>query len=206
VYILQRICDSILSSWRSEIGKAGRRAVLELWASNPGRFQTAESRRDYVSNAIKNARFIYKYPDASTNREPFCSDLVSKVYATHLRKIIVLDDYENQTGALALATVAVERGLSFFKTGEDALKMYRNAQSSSRWNRNPRSFNFINNPWGMKARQLVAVTKRIQEPGWAAIIASASKIFSARPGIPEVGEGVVGDKSTSNIYSQIKFD
>jgi len=42
----------------------------------------------------------------------FCSDLIAKVYATHLRKIMVLGEYEDQVGALALATVAVSKSTS----------------------------------------------------------------------------------------------
>ena len=67
-------CDSILSNWRSEIGKAGYRAVLGLWSSDKERFATPESRRDYVADALNKARFVYKYPDVSdlfTNRNTY---------------------------------------------------------------------------------------------------------------------------------------
>jgi len=73
---------------------------------------------EYVANAIDQARFVLQVVN---EREAFCSELITKVYATHLRKITTLKVYEDQVGTLALATVAVERGLTLFITGEDAL-------------------------------------------------------------------------------------
>jgi hypothetical protein len=116
----------VLNNWRSDIGKAGHRVVTDLWRSDLDSFASAEGRADYVSDLLMDLRFVYKTPDKRVGhllrrskstllltifqfgRGAFCSDLVSKVYAKHLRKIST-EGTANllQTGGLALATVAV---------------------------------------------------------------------------------------------------
>ncbi|KAH9954023.1 hypothetical protein BC827DRAFT_1158946 [Russula dissimulans] len=129
-------CDSSLSSWRSEIGKAGYQAIIDLWDSDPQEFGNTESRREYVAYAINQAHFVYRDPEALVvaKREVFCSDLLSKVDT--LNKIGGLKDYEDQVGALALATITVEHGLMLFSTGVDALKMSKRDDSQSTFHRN----------------------------------------------------------------------
>ncbi|KAF8490335.1 hypothetical protein F5888DRAFT_1638128 [Russula emetica] len=74
--IVLSVCENTLNNWRSDIGKAGHRAILELWLTRDPRFDTTQGRAEYI-------------------------------------------------GAIALATIAVERGLMLFKSGEDALKADR---------------------------------------------------------------------------------
>lgn len=57
-------CDSTLSNWRSDIGKVGYRAVVDLFESDPKRFGSLESRKEYTTDALHKARFVYRYPDA----------------------------------------------------------------------------------------------------------------------------------------------
>ncbi|KAI9434692.1 hypothetical protein H4582DRAFT_2080706 [Lactarius indigo] len=128
--IVLNVCDSVLNNWRSDMGKAGHRAVTDLWQGDFTEFALAEDRAEYVSDALMNLRFVYKYPDETNGQGAFCSDLISKVYAKHLRKISPEGGrYGPQIGGLALATVAVERALTLFKTGEDISKVNNNVNS-----------------------------------------------------------------------------
>lgn len=109
------------------MGKAGHRAVTDFWLGDPSSFGSEEDRAEYVSDILKRSRFVYKYPDESVShshfleqlgftltlvfqlgqRAAFCSALISKVYAKHLRRILPDDRIIPQVGGLALATVAV---------------------------------------------------------------------------------------------------
>jgi len=64
------------------------------------------------------------------------------------------------------------------------------------------SLNFIENPWGSKARQSVEVTKKLPQSRWATVIACASRFLSVSLEIPELDEGTVGD----DLYSQIEIE
>lgn len=116
----------MLNNWRSDIGKAGHRVVTEFLRSDPNSFASAKDCAEHVSDLLVGLRFVYKSPDKTVShvlgqsrstlpltifqsgRGAFCSDLVSKVYAKHLRKIST-EGSPNfpQHGGLALATVAV---------------------------------------------------------------------------------------------------
>jgi len=56
-------CETTLNSWRSDIGKAGHHAVVELINLDPLEFDTVESCKQYVANAIDRVHFIYRYPN-----------------------------------------------------------------------------------------------------------------------------------------------
>jgi hypothetical protein len=56
-------CESSLNSWRSKIGKAGYHAVVDLWESDPEKFGTTESHKEYIADALDGVCFMYKYPD-----------------------------------------------------------------------------------------------------------------------------------------------
>jgi len=55
-------CDGILSSWRSEIGKAGIAVVKDLWKSDKKKYSSKEQRMDYVKDALDGLTYLYKYP------------------------------------------------------------------------------------------------------------------------------------------------
>ena len=121
-----------MNNWRSDIGKAGYRAVVDLWNSNPSSFSSSEDRAKYVAENLKNFRFLYKFPEATVSTGPsvrddpsnqswqhrqgaFCSHLVSKVFALHIRKISTgrPEMHVPQVGRLALAAAAVRDTAQF---------------------------------------------------------------------------------------------
>jgi hypothetical protein len=53
-----------MSNWRSDIGKAGRQVVIELFESRPDIFGTKEDRAAYVADALQGLRYIYGNPDS----------------------------------------------------------------------------------------------------------------------------------------------
>jgi hypothetical protein len=57
----------MLNNWRSDIRKAGHRAILKLWYLEFLRFNTAEARIKYVAEQLDGLRFIYKYSDAAVS-------------------------------------------------------------------------------------------------------------------------------------------
>ena len=53
-----------MSNWRSDIGKAGRQAIFDLFDSDPDIFDTKEDRAAYVADALKGLGYIYGNPDS----------------------------------------------------------------------------------------------------------------------------------------------
>ncbi|KAI0290098.1 hypothetical protein B0F90DRAFT_1825526 [Multifurca ochricompacta] len=147
------VVDNILNNWRSDIGKAGYKAIMDIWDNDPS-FELAslEECAIYAESALKGFRFVYQYPDVMGSRAAFCSDLITKVYAKHLQRIEKSPvNYGPQIGALALVTVAVERGLTLFKDGV-------------------KGTGFIEEPWGRKVREWVSATERVDGDRWEKII------------------------------------
>ncbi|KAH9024687.1 hypothetical protein EDB85DRAFT_2292499 [Lactarius pseudohatsudake] len=161
------VAENTLNNWRSDIGKAGYRAVLDLWDTKPSDF-SSEDRAQCVAENLNNFQFLYKSPDATHGRGGFCSLLISKVFALHLRKISTGRPvaYIPQVGGLALAAAAVERGLCIFKTGEDALKLERDPETGRSMPRNIRGVGFTESLWGSKAREFVKTTTRLTDKHW----------------------------------------
>jgi len=204
--VILSVCENTLNNWRSDIGKAGHRAVVELWYLDFLRFDTAEARADYVAEQLDGLRFVYRYLDAAIGRKAFCSPLISVVYSTHLRKISsAAQRYGPQIGAIALATIAVERGLTLFKLGEDALKVDKEAvRAGSRYSR---GLGFVDNPWGEKARQLVKTTCCLDDTHWGMIKEHAFAHIGT--GGEESDEGIAGfddDTSGANLHAIIDLD
>jgi hypothetical protein len=55
----------VLNNWRSEIGKSGYRAIVDLWLEDPATFGNPEARAEYIEKALGSFKFIYKNPDAA---------------------------------------------------------------------------------------------------------------------------------------------
>jgi hypothetical protein len=55
----------VLNNWRSDLGKAGRDVISELWCDNPDLFGTPADRAEYVKDSLGDMRFVYKHPDAT---------------------------------------------------------------------------------------------------------------------------------------------
>ncbi|KAH8979761.1 hypothetical protein EDB92DRAFT_2118630 [Lactarius akahatsu] len=168
--IIVILAENSLNNWRSDIGKAGHRAVVDMWDTDPS-FSSPEGRANHVADNLKNLQFLYKNPKATSGRGAFCSHLVSKVFSFHLRKISTGPDVHiPQVGGLALAAAAVERGLTFFKTGEDILKPERDPETGRPMSRQGRGLGFSDSLWGNKAREFVKTTTRLTEKHWEEII------------------------------------
>jgi hypothetical protein len=57
-------CETLLNTWRSEMGKVGRRVLGEFWKANPNMIMSVEARAQYVAETLEDFRFVYKEPDA----------------------------------------------------------------------------------------------------------------------------------------------
>ncbi|KAI0282251.1 hypothetical protein BC826DRAFT_1110850 [Russula brevipes] len=207
--IVLRVCDTALNSWRSDVGKAGHIAVFDFWQANPATFGSAEARKTYVTQALTGLRFLFKDPDAPKgHRGPFCSPLISKVYASHLRRILTAPvKYGSQIGGLALATAAVERGLTLFKSGEDMRQGDRVSVADDQSTRG-KANNFTDKIWGEKARQLVKSTSRLDDTNWPIIKAHASVFYNNIETEDEEGESALEDVDdpVSNPHAFIVLD
>ncbi|KAI0291178.1 hypothetical protein B0F90DRAFT_1671639 [Multifurca ochricompacta] len=127
------VIDNVLNNWRSDIGKAGYKVILDLWDNDACYdFASSEEFAKFAGSALEGFHFIYQYPDFKGSRAAFCSELITKVYAKHLQRIEKSPiNYGPQIGALALVTAAVERGLTLFRDGV-------------------KGPGFIEDPWGRK--------------------------------------------------------
>ncbi|KAH9967781.1 hypothetical protein BGW80DRAFT_1462112 [Lactifluus volemus] len=174
--IVMAVVENTLNNWRSDMGKSGYRAVADMWLEDPVTFGDAEACAEYVDIALDKLRFVYRDPDAKSARGAFCSDLIVKVYATHIRKLQLklqeLEDPPMHFGALALATAAVERGLSAFMTDEDDTNSLTSPSdpltsqgSNGKGTSHPVS-GFTDNPWGAKTRKWVESTERLNRSQW----------------------------------------
>ncbi|KAH9974166.1 hypothetical protein BGW80DRAFT_1249862 [Lactifluus volemus] len=166
--IVLSVAETLLNNWRSEIGKSGYRAIVDLWLEDPATFGNAEARAEYIEKALHGFKFIHKNPDAAKEmRATFCSSLIAKV----------------------------ERGLSAFKTGEDSIKAERNqtrinsktkedgstaSEQESESKVNSRVWSFSDNPWGRKTRSWVGTTRRLNDRHWAQVVEEAWKYLPAK--------------------------
>ncbi|KAI9432524.1 hypothetical protein H4582DRAFT_2061728 [Lactarius indigo] len=203
--IVLNVCDNVLNNWRSDIGKAGYHAVSVLWKQESTWFSSAKDIREYVSDAFVGLSFVYKFPERTNGRGPFCSDLISKVYASHLRKTSPDGgEYGPQIGGLALATVAVERGLTLFETGEDILKLDNN---DGRGATHVRGYRFTDKVWGSRARAVVMSTQWLKDSNWVEIQDHASVYLQGTDHDEENGEdsGYVKARAMS-LHAQIEID
>ncbi|KAI9434180.1 hypothetical protein H4582DRAFT_809927 [Lactarius indigo] len=192
------LAENSLNNWRSDIGKAGHRAVVEMWDTDPSKFNSPEGRAKHVAANLKNFRFLYKNLDLTSGRGAFCSHLrvVSKVFAFHLCKISTVPDVHiPQVGGLALAAAAVERGLTFFKTGEDIFKSERDPETGRAAPRHGRGLGFSDSLWGSKAREFVKTTTRLTERHWEEVI-DHTTIFMNTHTIESDDEGNTTDVET----------
>ncbi|KAH8981457.1 hypothetical protein EDB86DRAFT_2834871 [Lactarius hatsudake] len=174
------VAENTLNNWRSDIGKAGYRAVLDLWDTKPPDF-SSEDWAKCVAENLKNFRFLYKSPDATHGRGAFCSLLISKVFASHLRKVSTgrPEVHIPQVGGLALVAAEVERGLCFFKTGEDALKSERDPVTGRSMPRNVRAVGSTESLWGSKAREFVKTTTRLTDKHWGDVTEHAATFMTS---------------------------
>ncbi|KAI0289104.1 hypothetical protein B0F90DRAFT_1826768 [Multifurca ochricompacta] len=58
------VVDNILNNWHSDIGKAGYKAIMDIWDNDPS-FELASSEECtiYAESALKGFCFVYQYPD-----------------------------------------------------------------------------------------------------------------------------------------------
>jgi len=59
-----------LNNWRSDIGKAGHRAITNMWDADPSTFSSADDRAEHIAANLKDFRYLYKYPDATVSPGP----------------------------------------------------------------------------------------------------------------------------------------
>jgi hypothetical protein len=52
----------MLTSWRSEIGKASISVIEDLWKSNPIKYRQKEQQKVYAKTNLDRLNYLYKYP------------------------------------------------------------------------------------------------------------------------------------------------
>jgi thioesterase domain-containing protein len=94
--------------------------------------------------------------------------------------------------------------LTLFKSGEDALKVDKEAvRAGSRYSRN---LGFVDNPWGEKARQLGRTTCRLDDNHWGMIKEHAfAHIGTAGEESDEAGASF-NDGEAMNPHAHIELD
>ncbi|KAH9016817.1 hypothetical protein EDB85DRAFT_2155619 [Lactarius pseudohatsudake] len=163
--ILMGVAENVLNNWRSDIGKAGISAITELWSQKAMdkevSFSSPEHRAEYVTNSLTKMNFVYKDPDVPGSRGAFCSEIISKVYAKHLRRILAVDGYLTVTPMC----IQVERGLTLLRDG----MVDKDEEQGKPVPRGTRGNGFTDNPWGKRAREVVQSTNRLKDSHWAQI-------------------------------------
>ncbi|KAF8272767.1 hypothetical protein EI94DRAFT_1697154 [Lactarius quietus] len=92
-----------LNNWHSNMGKAGYPVVSNIFESDPLCFDLVKDQAKHIADSLRNFNFLYKYPEETISMGPV--------------------SHNPQVDGLALTAAAVEHGLNFFKTGEDAVKL-----------------------------------------------------------------------------------
>ena len=73
----------MLTSWRSEIGKAGILAVEALWGLNEEEYGMEEQRKEYAEGTLLGLKYLYKFPDqmVSATCLPVCIGRLIRIFA-----------------------------------------------------------------------------------------------------------------------------
>ncbi|KZP11820.1 hypothetical protein FIBSPDRAFT_961982 [Athelia psychrophila] len=183
---------TVLNGWRSIIGKEGLAAVDDLFREEgieieERQYDTPEKRKAFVKNQLDPSKFdfIYRDPDNETGKGIFQAELILSVFAYHLKSTAGSRmDYGRPSGALGLATAAVERALSFWKTGhfddtdhagDKGKKVNLNAESdNSRASKNRTKRRAFNEAFcGGHARTWASKATLMTDERWDAIIGDA---------------------------------
>jgi hypothetical protein len=72
----------------------------------------------------------------------------------------------------------VERGLTFFKTREDVLKLDRDPETGKQIPHTICSVGFTKTLWGNKAREFVKTTTRLTDKHWEEIVENAASFMN----------------------------
>jgi hypothetical protein len=59
--------SNAMSNWCSDIGKAGRQVVINLFDSNQGIYPSKEDHAAYIAHALKGLQFVYGSPDSEVS-------------------------------------------------------------------------------------------------------------------------------------------
>ncbi|KAH8976366.1 hypothetical protein EDB83DRAFT_2328157, partial [Lactarius deliciosus] len=122
----------------------------------------------------------------------------------HLRKISPeCGGYGPQIGGLALATAAVERALTLFRTGEDISQVNNDDNGGTM---RASGHRFTEALWGPSARAFVRSTEQLMDCHWEEILDHASKYLRGadRDRNKENPEG--SEAETMSLQAQIEID
>ncbi|KAI0059025.1 hypothetical protein BV25DRAFT_1918738 [Artomyces pyxidatus] len=141
--------------WRASIASAAIDAVDKFIKTEEDRFRQPSDVQEYVAFATgPGIPFVYERPDvldSKRSKGAFRSGLVLSALRTHISATSTTTlKYGNPTGALALATVAVERGLKLHATGAKEEK--------------PTAFTELK--WGKAAAEYGKSTSKLSETVW----------------------------------------
>jgi hypothetical protein len=108
-----------------------------------------------------------------------------------------------------LIFIQVERGLSLFMSGEDALS--RGTDRDINGGTSPfHGLGFTENPWGTKAREFVTSTKKLKDSHWGAITSEISELNLLGHGptmdSDEDDDGDEGNVGTRRVNPRARID
>ncbi|KAJ7153365.1 hypothetical protein C8R46DRAFT_1357232 [Mycena filopes] len=164
------VASSAIRTWRSEIGKRGVNYLDLFFAGNmnkvaPG-VNPVGNIAQYVARELHEMAFVYR--EAPKKRGAYRSRSVGYTYAQHLRITSVVPPEErlNENGALALATAAVERAYTMWRTGTKIKQRVERRGKKS-------AHSFVAVPWADRAGKYLTVISRFGDATWEDVEVSA---------------------------------
>ncbi|KAI9428948.1 hypothetical protein H4582DRAFT_2090488 [Lactarius indigo] len=168
---IKKVVIDHLNEWRSTIGKKAVTILSDFIKHDATLRRDSGEVATFVRGLLPRPHeqpviFPLIYADPEASKGSWLAPMLLQVFAVHLQRVAKAPtNFGYPTGALALSTAALERGLTLFKTGV-------NIRDEKATNNTSRAFD--NNPWGGVACQYSQSTSDLRERKWVQIMRAAS--------------------------------
>ncbi|KAI9446078.1 hypothetical protein H4582DRAFT_2069422 [Lactarius indigo] len=176
---IKKVVIDRLNEWRSTIGKKAVTILSDFIKHDATLRRDSGEVATFVRGLLPRPHeqpviFPLIYADPEASKGSWLAPMLLQVFAVHLRRVAKAPtNFGYPTGALALSTATLERGLTLFKTGV-------NIRDEKATNNTSRAFD--NNPWGGVACQYSQSTSDLRERKWVQIMRAASVYLADRVG------------------------
>ncbi|KAI9436942.1 hypothetical protein H4582DRAFT_2078010 [Lactarius indigo] len=176
---IKKVVIDRLNEWRSTIGKKAVTILSDFIKHDTTLRRDSGEVATFVRGLLPRPHeqpviFPLIYTDPEASKGSWLAPMLLQVFAVHLRRVAKAPtNFGYPTGALALSTTALERGLTLFKTRV-------NIRDEKATNNTSRAFD--NNPWGGVACQYSQSTSDLHERKWVQIMRAASVYLADRVG------------------------
>ncbi|KAI9428784.1 hypothetical protein H4582DRAFT_2066461 [Lactarius indigo] len=176
---IKKVVIDRLNEWRSTIGKKAVTILSDFIKHDATLRRDSGEVATFVRGLLPRPHeqpviFPLIYADPEASKGSWLAPMLLQVFAVHLWRVAKAPtNFGYPTGALALSTAALERGLTLFKTGV-------NIRDEKATNNTSRAFD--NNPWGGVACQYSQSTSDLCERKWVQIMHAASVYLADRVG------------------------